>query len=232
MPEFHLTQFFLELQDPNIEVLEGGKELKGDRVVKFIHAKRTYEAPLCLCGCQTQKWSLTHTTLQCLSVAGFPMFLHLDKQRFRCPSCGKTSLAKSTDLEDFCSISQAVKLKILELLRQKISMSVIADLLEVSVPTVQRVLDSVSIRPVTQLPEALFFDENHLLRDQMAFVLVDSLTHDILDVVESRHLETLRKFFLGFKRCPAAESQVHHDGHVRPLHDTRQSSLPLGTHCA
>ena len=78
--------------------------------------------------------------------ASHPVIIRLNKQRVLCNDCLKRSMAQSNLVNKYCHISNASKRKVLAALTEDRSMTSIAREHNLSVNTVQRVLESCSSR--------------------------------------------------------------------------------------
>ena len=91
-----------------------------------------------------------------------PTYLRLYKQRNRCKDCNHTFSATTNIVDENCYLSNALKFAILNELKEKCSMTDIANRYFVSPKTVERILKSYTyeVNPYTfQLPECLLIDE-------------------------------------------------------------------------
>lgn len=151
-------------------------------------------------------------TIRLDSYQNLPAILKLKKQRFYCKNCGHNWTAQCSIVEKNCHISKFITLKILELLTEKISMTFIAKLCQVSLTTVLRVLKSVETQLPHQLkprsfPEVLMVDEfrSHAsYEDKMSFICADGKTGELIDVLPSRKLDKLTVYF---NRSPLEEQE-------------------------
>ena len=94
--------------------------------------------------------------------ASYPVTIRFKKQRVLCNDCLKRSMAQSNLVNKYCHISNASKRKVLAALTEDRSITSIAREHNLSVNTVQRVLESRSSKfydDLDQLPEYLAFDE-------------------------------------------------------------------------
>nr|OTP47734.1 hypothetical protein A5881_002856 [Enterococcus termitis] len=105
-----------------------------------------------------------------------------------------------------CSIAKHVQTKILALLKEKISLRLIASLCHVSITTVIRVLKSIEAylptRKQPYLPSVLMVDEfrSHTsLEDKMSFICANGETGQLVDILPSRKLNHL---VYSFQKCP------------------------------
>ena len=97
-----------------------------------------------------------------IAIASLPVIIRLAKQRVKCRTCERLSMAQSELVNKYCSISSASKLKVLSALTEDRSMTSIARENNISINTVQRVLGNCSHRFIDSyeyLPAHLAFDE-------------------------------------------------------------------------
>ena len=198
----HSIKQLLNIQDPHIICTEVREErLKGLKV-KLILGRLSYSPPDCS-HCQTGmvKNGFTSSDILLLKTAGHKTILRLKKQRFLCPQCRSSRLAQTALVKPHHFISKAVYLEIHQLLMRRRSMTEIAFDLGISIPTVLRRLKGISFQRKRELPEVLLFDEFKFLKSQIAFNMVDGLSHQIIDVVPSRRLNALRDYFYDYPRA-------------------------------
>ena len=121
-----------------------------------------------------------------------PTYLRLYKQRYRCKDCDHTFSATTNIVDENCYISKALKFAILNDLKQKCSMTDIANRYFVSPKTVERILKSYTyeVNPYTyQLPECLLVDEFKGTKDchtKFCFIFSDGETGKIIDILNDR----------------------------------------------
>ena len=140
------------------------------------------------------------------NISGFNAILRLRKQRYICEHCNKTFVAKTSIVNKNCFISNNTLHSIAKYAGKKLSEKDIAELHNVSHATVNRVInsfkDSYKINH-NYLPEALCFDEFKSTKDtsgSMSFIFADAHTHQIIDIVEDRRYNNLKKYFNQFTK--------------------------------
>ena len=138
-------KFHLNIEDPNI--------VFSDYFKKYINGKyhSVYQAeliqPSCpFCHSTNLKHNGHYTSNVCFITAdaSHPVIIRLNKQRVLCNDCLKRSMAQSNLVNKYCHISNASKRKVLAALTEDRSMTSIAREHNLSVNTVQRVLESCS----------------------------------------------------------------------------------------
>lgn len=138
-------KFSLDIEDQNMVFTDYFK--------KFINGKfhKVYLAELVLPACPyCHSNNLKHNGYYTSNVrfitadASHPVTIRLKKQRVLCNDCLKRSMAQSNLVNKYCHISNASKRKVLAALTEDRSMTSIAREHNLSVNTVQRVLESCS----------------------------------------------------------------------------------------
>ena len=131
-----------------------------------------------------------------------PLIMNVAKQRYTCKNCAHHWTATPYFVEKGHSISRHVILKIIDLLKEKISFTLIAKLCHVSITTVIRVLRSIkSYLPnpyQTHLPEVLMVDEfrSHCSsEDTMSFICARWYNRKLINILPSRKLTQLTAHF-------------------------------------
>ena len=136
-----------------------------------------------------------------------PTYLRLRKQRFKCRECNSKFCAETSFVQKYCSISKNLIFHIMKNLSKTLSFKDIAELSNVSVSTVVRVMNScreaVEVKTHSRLPEHLCFDEIKSTKDSkngMSFVFLDAKTHDFIDIVDGRTQHILKQYFMRYSR--------------------------------
>lgn len=144
-----------------------------------------------------------------------PTIMKLKKQRYTCKNCSVSWTAQSYFVRPKQSISSQVKFKIIALFKEKISLSFIAKLTNISITTVIRILKELkSYLPNTRkttLPRVLMVDEfrSHArTEDKMSFICADGETGQLIDVLPSRKLSKLTTHFKQFSTTESVEFLV------------------------
>ena len=104
------------------------------------------ENPYCCPKCGGIGSVIKHTSkaslIQMIPYQNVPTYLRLYKQRYRCKDCEHTFSATTKIVDENCYLSNALKFAILNDLKQKCSMTDIANRYFVSPKTVERILKS------------------------------------------------------------------------------------------
>ena len=208
MSQQYSIKNLLNIKDENIHILENEvttEEIKGIKT-KVIHAKLTYDTDECP-HCQAQeiiKWGTKTSNIKITKIAEYNSILRLQKQRLKCKSCGKTFIAKTSLVNKNCHISNEVKLAAILKLQKVVSEKDIAEDLNVSSNTVNKIVNSFHkehLPDKNYLPEVLCFDEFKATRDcegAMAFIYCDWNTGKIIDILSDRRLTHLKEYFSQF----------------------------------
>ena len=138
------------------------------------------------------------------SISGCVAYLKLRKQRFFCSHCLRSFSAQSDIVNKNCFISNPVKLSISLHAKKKISEKDIAIQHHVSHATVNSLIHSIYndfIFSKSSLPEHLSFDEFKSVKSsthKMSFICIDSVSGEIINILQDRRLNSLRSYFLSY----------------------------------
>ncbi|MEG1597832.1 MAG: ISL3 family transposase [Bacilli bacterium] len=204
----------LNLKDNNIKFYQNyltEAEVKGKRSLIY-HGYLTYIPNYCPnCGCVMEKnhivkhgYKLVKIKLPLISRLN--TYLYLNKQRYKCKYCNKTFTCTTDEINSNCSISNNTKYSIALDLTNKISEKDIAIANNISVNSVERIIDSFyDIDKVWKnyLPKNLCFDEFKSVKSadgNMSFNMCDADTGNIVDIVENRQLAYLTKYFSRYSK--------------------------------
>lgn len=206
MSHSHYIRTMLDLKDKNITFLQSFcKETKIKGILsKVFYGILSYTPHRCVnCGMENEEMSIIKygfktSRLTLNSTSHYPTYLLLKKQRFYCKKCVSTFCAETREVDRHCFISNTVKQSIAIESKDKISEKDLARRHHVSPTTTSRVIQimasSFQLR-THSLPKHLSFDEFHSVGNQMSFIYIDSVTHQVIDVLSDRRLPTLRSHF-------------------------------------
>lgn len=197
----------LNIKDKNIlfdDAFVSDESIKGI-TSKVFHAKLSYSPVYCTCcgghGNSIIKYGFKTSLIKIIQVSNYNTYLSLKKQRFLCKQCNQTFIAHTNIVNKHCHISKATKLAISLEAKEKISEKDIARRFNVSHVTVNRVINSHFTDYIPNkefLPKVLCFDEFKSTKDcagAMSFIMCDGVTHNIVDIVEDRQLNSLIDYF-------------------------------------
>ena len=209
----NFTSNLLNLKDENITFEDNILEIKKKNILyKVIQGSLTYNPEVCpICGCVNINHSIIKngsktSDIKLLSCNGNPTILRLKKQRFFCKECNHTFSAKTNIVAKNCHISRIVKLHVLDNVKLKISEKDIARMNFVSHSTVSKAIDRSFRNYIPDpnfLPEHLMFDEFKSTKyadGSMSFIFANSVTHEIVDIVENRQLPNLKRYFSSYSK--------------------------------
>ena len=187
----------LEIKDPNIKISFVFKTITHLE----IRAKLDYPAPLCPhCKGKMIKYDFQKTSkIPLLEHAGYPSLLRLKKRRFQCKNCHKVLVAETPIVKKNCQISNLVRQKVAQLLTEKISLTDIARRLSISTSTVYRKLDQFTFEEnFDKLPTVMSWDELSFRKGQLAFIVQNYETNELLTILDNRRQTSIRNYFLKY----------------------------------
>lgn len=202
----------LQIKDKNItfsDVTE--EEIKG-QLTNVIHATLSPELRFCpKCGCAKKGSSGEYqcvrngkkiTTIRLAPFNQIPTVIKLAKQRYHCRACNHHWTAETSLVASNCFISRHIRLEIARLLKEKISMTLIAKLCHVSIHTVIRELHKFRKHLPSKynlvLPKVLMVDEfrSHAKKEAaMSFICANGESGKLVDVLPDRKFEHLIPHF-------------------------------------
>lgn len=208
MSQIYSIKNLINIKDENIFFFENffSFEIINNVNTKVFHAKLTYSLDICP-HCQANniiKWGYKVSCIKILKIAEYNAILKLHKQRFKCKNCQKTFTAETNFVNKNCSISNDVKTAVTIKLKKNISEKDIAQELNISPNTVNRIINSFFKKhlPNTKyLPKVLCFDEFKATKDcegSMAFIYCNQKTGEIIDILPDRRLNYLKEYFSQF----------------------------------
>ncbi|WP_165866680.1 transposase family protein [Vagococcus vulneris] len=162
---------------------------------KIYKGRLTYKPLACpCCGIKNKKYSIVKngfitSRIKWLSVAHYPTYLLLNKQRFLCRLCHSSFLAESLEIDKHCFIANRVKQSIGMELSDAISLKDLSKRHFVSPITINRVLNSLGKKlsnSFTDSPQSLCFDEFTSVKNKQgkySFIYLDSVSHKIIDIL-------------------------------------------------
>ena len=180
----------------------------------IFHGTLSYNPKCCPnCGCKKEENNIVKNgftdplKVTLLKMSECPTYLRLRKQRFKCRECNSKFCAETSFVKKYCSISKNLIFHIMKNLSKTLSFKDIAELSNVSVSTVLRVMKScreaVEVKTHTNLSEYLCFDEIKSTKDSkngISFVFLDARTHDFIDIVDGLTQHILKQYFIIYPR--------------------------------
>ena len=199
----------LNIQDNNISFPEEEYcqvTQKGNHIVKIF--KGFLKSNYCTCPhCNSKnivKNGLRYRKIKYIPIQNYNVELHLTVQRHICKDCRKTFSPSTNIVSDNSNISNNLKYTIALELQKNVSLTSIAERYNVSVTSVQRIMDDCySDFKVNKehLPEAVCIDEFKSVKNidgAMSFVFADYHSKNIIDIIEDRRLHSLTEYFSRF----------------------------------
>ncbi|ETY75290.1 transposase ISL3 [Lactiplantibacillus fabifermentans T30PCM01] len=129
-----------------------------------------------------------------------PVILKLARQRYLCKVCQHTFSAQTPLVKAHCQISEDTKQMIILRLTKDISITDIADELNVSPVAINRVIDSLAVQTktaLTGLPSTLCFDEFCSTGHYMSFIAINGQSHQLVSVLPDRLNKSIKRHFIG-----------------------------------
>ena len=210
MPDSNSILLTLNLKEPNIHFKENYlsiEEIKGVQSLVYSGTLSPEIPNVCpVCGCVRHdssivKWGTKESLIVLPQVSRMNAYLRLYKQRYYCRDCKHTFIAHSDIVEKNCFISENTKLCIILDAKKKRSQQDIAESLNVSHGTVNKLLQKTYkdfIVRKNYLPRHLSFDEFKSVKKSkghMSFLFLDAEKGSVIDVLEDRRLAELTKYF-------------------------------------
>ena len=203
----NLIKNILNIQDNNISFPEEEYcqvTKKGDYLIKIFKGFLNY----CACPhCNSKnivKNESRHRKIKYIPIQNYTVELEITIQRYICKDCKKTFSPSTNIVSDNSNISNNLKYTIALELQKNISLTSIAKRYNISVASVQRIMDSCySNFKVNKeyLPETICIDEFKSVKNidgAMSFVFADYQSKSIIDIVEDRKLHSLIEYFSRF----------------------------------
>lgn len=193
----HYNPYFDDLKDERVEIVE--EKLIGDtkHIYAVLHRKDINTCPNCS-SIQTISYGKRKRLINCDLFAHYKTSLVLEYRRFQCKDCNHV-FNDSTDIVlKNERIAKSTKIQILLDLKEDHTFKYIAQKNNVSLQTVIDIFENFVNPPRKTLPEVICIDEFKNLRKadgKYAFLILDPLSHKVIDVLEDRKTETLEKYF-------------------------------------
>lgn len=126
-------------------------------------------------------------------------FLVLKKRRYVC-SCGKRFYEKLDFLPRYHRMTNRLAACVIDELKNNYSVSSVADELNLSSHTINRIFDHINYS-ISSLPEVISFDEfkGNSGGSKYHCIIVDPVSHKVLDVLKDRKFHVLSSYFKQFK---------------------------------
>ncbi|WP_072535241.1 transposase [Lactiplantibacillus argentoratensis] len=212
------TKFLLGIKDPNIKKVRiiSDSQKKGPLEAQAV---LDYRPKACLkCGVVNRKTIIRYgwrqVQVKLLRSSERDIILHLKKRNFKCKACQSYFLAATTLTQRHHTISNNVRFACLEKLSEPVTMTHVAQELNISNGTVVSVLKTYERDLLTHydwLPSVICMDEIKSTKDangSMSFVFMDGKNHQFIDILESRTLVSLEKYFKRYTKAARMSVKV------------------------
>lgn len=212
------TRILLGIEDQNIKNFHINKEARQI----LVEATLDYRPKACLdCGVVNPKeqatiirygWRLTNVKM--LRSGEQDVHLRLKKRYFKCLACQSYFLAQTTLTTKNHTLSRNTEIACLTKLSETVSMRHVANELNVSSTTILRLLHSYGdqVKPhYNWLPAVMNVDEIKSTKDAkgaMSFVFMDGMRHELVDILESRTINDLTKYFSLYSKSARDRVQI------------------------
>ncbi|MBM7643803.1 transposase, partial [Streptococcus loxodontisalivarius] len=216
----------LDIKDPNITF---DNEFDKFSTHKVFYAKLDYDAPKCPnCQGNMTKYDFQKPCkIPYLEMVGYKVLIRLKKRRFKCKSCGKMTVAKTSLVRENHQIPNIVNLKITEKLMSREAMSNIASDLAISVSTVYRQLNRFESKTdLSRLPETMSWDEYAFKKGKMSFIAQDYDSNRIIAILDGRTHAVIRNHFLRYTHKVRSRVKVITMDMFSPYYGLAKSLFP------
>ena len=193
----YYNPYFDDLKDERIEIIEEKLINDTKHILAILHKKDVNVCPKCFSD-KTISYGKRKKIINCDLFAHYKTNLILEFYRFQCKSCNHIFHDSTNIILKNERIAKSSKIQILLDLKEDHTFKYIANKNNVSIQTVVDIFDSF-VNPVRKtLPEVICIDEfkNLKLADgKYAFLILDPLSHKVVDVLEDRKTERLEQYF-------------------------------------
>ena len=195
----------LNMEDHNLIFSENfieERKIKGKRCIVILgYLKNDFD--FCpKCGCINDNSIIKKGIDKCLikinKISEVTSYLELNKQIYKCKNCNKKFTSQSNIIDYRCSISNNVKLAVLNCAKEMMSKSLIARLYNISDNTVQSIFDTIYYSDTVYkdfLPKAICIDEFTFKKKTYAFNICNAKNGKTIDLVLDRTINNLDKYF-------------------------------------
>jgi len=209
------TRVLLGIEDQNIKKIHIIKE-KHQIIAEAVLDYRPKACPKC--GIKNDhkviKYGWRSTNVKLPRISEQDVILHLKKRYFKCRECTSYFLAQTPLTTKNHTISRNTQFSCLEKLTEAVSMRHIANELSISSTTILRFLHSYERDIKTHydwLPAVMNMDEIKSTKDAkgaMSFVFMDGMKKEFIDILESRTIRDLTKYFNRYSKASRDRVQI------------------------
>lgn len=212
MSRVHYINDLLEIKDANVIFHENIEKIqRKNQTYHLLHAELKYQPECCKhCDCLFDEsfhiHGYTYSNVRHVTSGELPTIIRLRKQRYMCGHCARTFVVETPLVKEHCCISNSVKQAIKLSASHIISEKDIGIRHHVSAHTVSRIVHAahdIFTVDYHHLPAVLSFDEFKATKDTtgaMAFIFADPIQKKLIDILDTRKLYELRRYFHRFPK--------------------------------
>ena len=197
MPTIDYTSKILGMEDVIIE------NFSTDEIETHIYISLKRKPHKCPhCGKLTDKvHDYRSSIIKDSPMLGKKTFIHYRKRRYHCPHCNKHFNENFSIVPKNANITSRLAQYAVSLLRNKYSVSSVANIVGVSCSTVFRWLKNVNFATPRCMPQVLSIDEfrGNAGGEKFQAILTDAKNHKLFDILPNRSQTTLMSYFQRFK---------------------------------
>lgn len=197
MPTNDFTTNLLEIKDLIINKIE---KVDFTTHIYFTIKRKPHTCPHC--GSVTEQVHDYRTSIiKDIPCLGNKTLLHYRKRRYHCSCCNKHFYEEFGLLPKHYRITTRLAFYGIELLKNKQSVSSVANMLGISNSSVFRVLKHISYPKPMELPTVLSIDEfkGNASGEKFQAILTDAKHHQLIDILPKRTQSCLTEYFQGIK---------------------------------
>ncbi|MGI6331946.1 MAG: ISL3 family transposase [Zhaonellaceae bacterium] len=189
----------LGIKDANIIKIEHDDKI-GSLHIYFELERNIYECPRCkelTMEVHDYRWQ----EIKGPPIGHIKLLLHYHKRRYRCSYCGKRFYEPNNFVPKYHRMTYSLEAFILEELRSNHTVKSIANRCNVSVFTINRIFDFISL-PKAKLPRVLSIDEfrGNTGGEKFQCILADPKNHKVVDILPGRTSHYLTEYFRSFSK--------------------------------
>lgn len=194
-----IIQDNLTKSDPNLEI----KSVMEEKEVYRVIGELTYRLTSCA-YCHTRsivKNGFKTVYIRDIPFNDKPVILQIDKQRFLCKACHRSIIAQTNLVKKHTQLTQRLKFSIINYLAKDLSVDNIAQELNVSPVSVNRIVTDLHdqwVHPKATLPEHLSIDEVRTTQHQMSFLAINAESGALVTLLPDRLSKNIIDYF---ERC-------------------------------
>lgn len=212
--------------------------ISGDDVIELYVEQRTDLKRICP-FCNSNNIKIKDYDTITVSLTTNPneiLKLYIKKVRFLCKDCKRSFTPTIENIDPYCTISNKVKLMIVQEFEFIISFSNIAERYNVSITTIFNIFDLYyPVVPRRTMPKILCIDEFHFSKEydqNYCCALVDMSEKKLVDVIKNRKKEYLNEYFGNIPLWERENVRFFISDLYDEYKSARQKFFPNATHIA